>query len=613
MSVQINEILNLMGRMDNSFGKYMILVESQESKSISAAINLVMREIGYDKQQADEYVRNDVRAQIPSLRNQITAKFILGATRLLLDGQLEDESIKDQFDTALKYASTEENINKFDRNLNGLSAQDIINVFAEQIKAEMEKDKSEMASVEYQRNERYNIVRIDSFEQSMEYGQYTGWCVTHDYSMWNHYTNCGIGQFYFCLRDDFQNVEKKAGENNPLDDYGLSMIAVCVDENGRLKSCTSRWNLQDNDGMIFTPKQLSELLGVNFYNVFKPNTVWKDTLADIQQKLASGKEYWEVFDEVDEDENGIIYVSISNKWNVFLEQTNTYLSKKWFDEIDSFSNGYARVKLNNRYNMLNSKGELVFNQFFGRIFEEKCGCRRVQKKGKERWGSYDNFINQDCQFISDKWFDYAYDFSDGYAVVAFIKDRSHADYNFIDTNGNYMFDEWLDDADMFSNGIAKISKGEKENFVNTNGQFLLKTWADNAYNFVEGVALVKINNKWNYIDKQGNFLSKQWYDTACPFYEDYAQVIINHKNNFIDKNFNILFPNQWFDNATGFNEGFAAVELNGKWNFIKPDGTYLTPDVWYDEVDDDFDDGIAYVVINGINATVNRYGKIFAK
>ena len=50
----------------------------------------------------------------------------------------------------------------------------------------------------------YNIVRIDSFEQAQQYGQYTSWCVTHDENMFNSYTNNGIGQFYFCLRHGFE-------------------------------------------------------------------------------------------------------------------------------------------------------------------------------------------------------------------------------------------------------------------------------------------------------------------------------------------------------------------------------------------------------------------------
>ena len=611
MSVQINEILNLMGRMDNSFGKYMILAESQESKSISAAINLVMKETGYDKKEAEEYVRNDVRAQMPSLRNQITAKFILGATRLLLDGQLDDESVKNQFDTALKYVSNEENINKFDRNLNGLSAQQIINSFSEQVKAEMEKDKSEIDSTEYQVNEKYRIVKINDFEESAEYNQYTSWCVTSDYNMWNHYTNYGIGQFYFCLRDDYQTVEKKEGENCPLDDYGLSMIAVCVDENGRLKSCTSRWNLQENDGMILSTKQLSELLGVNFYSVFKPNDSWRETLSFIQMRLNAGYEPWKLFDEVDEDDNGLLYVKINNKWNVLLEDNKTFLCKKWYDSIDIFVNGFCRVGLNDKYNMINSKGEQVFDRFFDYIQDTDEGCRRVTLKEKE------NFITQDCRFISKVWFDYACNFQEGFAVVSFKKKNTTSQYtemehNFIDENGNYLLDIWLEGARDFVNGLAMVGYNNKENFVDKNGHFLLSEWADRVFQFHYGLALICINKKWNYIDTKGNFKSDVWYDTMGEFFDGYALVVLDGKYNFVDENFNLMFSDLWFDRTGSFNEGFAAVKLNGKWNFIKTDKTYLTPNVWYDEVDDDFDDGIAYVTINGIDATVNCYGEISA-
>lgn len=97
--------------------------------------------------------------------------------------------------------------------------------------------------------------------------------------MFDSYTSDGFNQFYFCLKNGFESMKPVQGEGCPLDEYGLSMIAVCVDENGALSTCTCRWN-HDNDGndSIMTTEQISQVIGQNFYNVFKPNTNWKDAI-----------------------------------------------------------------------------------------------------------------------------------------------------------------------------------------------------------------------------------------------------------------------------------------------------------------------------------------------
>ena len=101
----------------------------------------------------------------------------------------------------------------------------------------------------------------------------TTWCVAQIYGKdaYNSYTNNGAYKFYVCLRDDYKTVEKKVGQNAPLDDYGLSMIAINVDALGELNTCTVRWNHSygGNDNAM-TVEQISDLLGVNFYETFAP-------------------------------------------------------------------------------------------------------------------------------------------------------------------------------------------------------------------------------------------------------------------------------------------------------------------------------------------------------
>lgn len=120
----------------------------------------------------------------------------------------------------------------------------------------------------------YEIVPIKNFEQARQYGNYTSWCVTHEKQHFNSYTNNGQ-KFYFCLKEGFEDVPRVAGTNAPLDDYGLSMISVQVNTDGEPEHITTRWNHDyngENNPGLKTPKQVQEVVGVNFYDTFKPWT-----------------------------------------------------------------------------------------------------------------------------------------------------------------------------------------------------------------------------------------------------------------------------------------------------------------------------------------------------
>ena len=344
-----------------------ILTESQESKSIDAAKKRYMDAKKCSSEEADKFVRITLRDAFPILRNRNAAKFIDGVTRMFLDGQLTDQRTISQLNTTLKYVSSDAHIGEYDRKLNDMSAQDLIQRFAKAVSDDFEKNKSEINSMNFEGKSQYDIVRIDSFEQAQQYGQYTSWCVTHYEDMFNSYTNDGIGQFYFCLRHGFENEEAVEGENCPLDNYGLSMIAVSVDENGRLNTCTCRWN-HDNGGndSIMDPKQISEVIGMNFYQTFKPNNKWKKLVDNCMRRLANGEDPNDIFDDIDTFDNGFAMVTLNGKYN-FINQNGQLVSpNQWFDDCWNFSEGFAKVKLNGKYNFINTHGELLWkgNQWF---------------------------------------------------------------------------------------------------------------------------------------------------------------------------------------------------------------------------------------------------------
>ena len=105
--------------------------------------------------------------------------------------------------------------------------------------------------------------------------RYVDWCICDPYNgamEYAQYVSAG-GKFYVCLEDGFENIPRVQSENCPLDTYGLSMIAVLVGPDGMPDNVTTRWNHEfggENHSDMWEVSHVSKVLGVNFFNTFKP-------------------------------------------------------------------------------------------------------------------------------------------------------------------------------------------------------------------------------------------------------------------------------------------------------------------------------------------------------
>ena len=506
-----------------------LIIESQESKSQSDAIKYLMQKMNWDKERANNFVRNDLRQDITALRDKNIAKFTLGVTRMFCDRQLSDARILSNLNATLKLLSA--HLNEYDRNLNGLSAQELIDRFAQTRQYNVSAEKVEIDSMDFSQGSKYQIVPINSFEEAQNYYEYTNpnsrWCLTHMDDMFDSYTCNGINQIYFCLRKGFESEPCEVGENAPLDDYGLSMLSIIVNENGELAYCTTRWN-HDNGGSdsSMSAKEVSQVVGVNFYQVFKPNNKWQTILSDVKEKMSHGVPYDRIFDWIGNFIDGYAWVELNDKCN-FINTNGDFISDQWFDAVGNFKNGFALVELNGKHNFINTNGD----------------------------------------FISNQWFDDACNFNDGYAGVS-LNDK----WNFINTNVEFISDQWFDDIDNFKNGYAVVSLNDKWNFINTIGDFISDKWFDSVGDFNDGYAVVGLNGKGNFINTNVEFISDQWFDVVSSFNNGYARVGLNGEWNFINTNGNFI-SDQWFDRVGNFKNGYAKVELNGKnYKFNPKDG-----------------------------------------
>ena len=406
-----------------------------------------------------------LKHDVPNLRLD-NCKFITAGLRMYYNNELNDEQSIRSLDTILNYIHKGNHASEYDYDLNGLSLNELSSKYKDNIVIDRENDRKRSEQIHRNGGNGYIIIPIETYEQAHKYSQYTSWCITHGQNAFNDYTQGG-NRFYFCLINGFENTPKN-DEGAPLNQYGLSMIAVEVDMNGDLLRITTRYNHDfggENNNGLCSVEQLEDILDVNFYNVFLPYT--REELHnrgvilfdEVQGLLDNGKEPEDIFDCAGFFNNGSSSVRLNGKWNWISKDYRLLSQKKWFDYVWEFRNGYARVNLN------------------------------------EKW----NFIDTNGNYLSEQWFDWCDSFDNGYAVA-----QLNNKWNFIDTKGNILSEQWFDTCMNFYEGYACIKIDNKWNFIDTNGNYISKQWFDWCDNFYNGYARVKLNGKCIWIDKNCN-------------------------------------------------------------------------------------------------------------
>ena len=429
---EVKYITKLMGISEE---KCYLITENAKNNNMKPARKYLEEKLGLGNEQIMDFF-GKMQHDIPNVRLN-NCKYFLGVTRMIMEKQLTNGESIMKLNSILKYINNDESLNtSFDRNLNGLTFEKLSEQMSEGMEQAYKSERERFSSTDFgERNNSYSIVKINTFKEASEYGKYTSWCVAHDDEAFNNHTNNGICIFYFCLKDGFESIPEKIGENCPLDEYGLSMLAVCVDENGECKTITCRWNHNNggNDNVMST-EELSRLLGVNFYEVFKPSTVFKEKLEKALSLAKKGD--FSGFDNIDNfDKNGLAKVELNDKFNLIGTNGN-FLSKQWFDNITDFDeNGIAQVSLNHKWNLIDINGNFLSQQWFDYVYSfDKNGIAKVYLNHK--W----NLIDTNCKLVSQQWFDYVSNFDENGIAKVMLNNK----YNFIDVNGNLLSKQWFD-------------------------------------------------------------------------------------------------------------------------------------------------------------------------
>ena len=160
---------------------------------------------------------------------------------------------------------------EFNTDFNGMTLDDIMSRYGNAVREEIQFSHDRVHNYRSANSAggHYRIVKINSYEEAVPYARYANWCICEGRVFWDTYALEGDNTVYFCLRDGFENEPKVAGENSPLDSYGLSMMCVIVDSDGDMATSTTRWN-DANGGTdwAITPEQIVDLVGRPFGEAF---------------------------------------------------------------------------------------------------------------------------------------------------------------------------------------------------------------------------------------------------------------------------------------------------------------------------------------------------------
>ena len=526
---------------------------------------------GYPPEERQK-ILDAIRTDIPNSRLQ-QCKFLLGITRLYIEGQLRDGRSIANLNKTLKYVASDTHVNEYDSNLNGENLITLVERFSGLAKEDMAQAKAASDARQLTINNDYTIVPIDSPEEAAKYGNYVSWCVTHSEHMYDSYTNNGLGRFYFCLRRGFENEQEVKSEGCPLDNYGLSMIAVSVTMEGEVNTITCRWNhaYGGNDNIMTVP-ELEDLLGRNFYQTFKPysrdelhakGAIFLDEVQDLLDEGNTNPA--DIFESMEKgwegDDRNYWIVTLNNKANLLEDKNYKLLLNPWADEIFNTYYGATLVVLNRKYNAFDRKGEYCSDTWFDSIeslftdfWLDTIGGSplvRVQLNNK-----YNVLNTIDGRLISNTWFDNVHGlaFADNSGVDKILIRVKLADkYNLMDEAGKCISKIWFDYIEEYGDrGLTRVTLNHRDNYIDNNGNLFSDIWFDEFLWPIGSKYLparIRLNYKFNYMDASGKVLSDVWFDKAGMFRWDNSEAVevkLNGKYNYVDSKGKLIYDT-WFD------------------------------------------------------------------
>ena len=638
-----------------------LLTEDRVGKNMKKARNVVKQ---YQPNADAMGVITAIRQSIPNSRiNQ--CEYLPGVTRMYMDGEIQNGETISKLNSTLKLLGTG-HANEYDNDLNGMSADELIKRFAKEVQDDFDTDVKAHNSRQFTENKSYRIYRIESAQEASKFGAYTDWCITSTepgqnddeyddenpemtlgYEMYKNYTNDGLGLFYFCIRNDYKTVPREEGEGCPLDNYGLSMIATSVDEDGKCNTITCRWNHDNgaNDN-VMTPMQLSEIIGRNYYDVFKPYTreelyaKGKIPFGDVEMLLKQGKDPEGIFTEMNQYSNGLYRVLLHDKYNYFNPKTKSLLSKDWFETATNFNDGFAAVSLEYaKSNYIKEDGTYLFDNWLNATaypFKNGYASYYIHRKGTFIIDTNGNIINKvpisniratvigghiyaqggmpklldmDGNTIVEGGITNVIDCGDNYLKFTIkelpsnISDRYFANtkYGLVTPDNKLFMNKYFDAIDRIKTGIIVGFDGGKGFICGKDGKLIGGTLFDSIDNIISTTKIVRVtlDGKTNYLDIYNDkYIFKNWPEYGTSYEDGYFNVKLSGKWYAIGPDFKPVID-MYFDDIRPLLGVYsdllypAIVEKNGKYTVLIKSGKLC--DMWFTDISKVYNKTIGYL------------------
>ena len=188
------------------------------------------------------------------------------------------------------------------------------------------------------------------------------------------------------------------------------------------------------------------------------------------------------------------------------------------------------------------------------------------------------YINTKGDVIIKPYYDYAYDFSEGVAIVGIANTNNQISYSVINRKGAILFNIQLQNSRL--NGTYSCDR-----------------------------LLYKNQHRCAYLDKHGNtalFLSKNIIE-ASEFKHNTALALTAQGIGFIAKDGKITIPCQ-YEQGRILSSQRAAIKKNGKWGLTDLNGKQLT-NLIYDDISEYYHNNLAIARIGNITFMIDKQGQ----
>lgn len=529
-----------------------------------------------------------------------------------------NQKILDRLKKLIKLMSVLSYANKIDLtnfDANNTTYNELNREFGKMLDNKHEMMRAIVNSKEYTPNDEYQIVGPIDYGDAKWIGEHScpggEICYTQDDRQWDNYTSNGDKNVYACLKHgwkDIKPVHDKSVKYNGYDEYGLSMIFVIVDENGDLSTCNTRWNHNakykegyDVDDAM-DEEMISDLLGRNFYDIFKPSTKFNEFVEEAMERIANGENPQDVFDNCFDFDEDFYAVNINNRYNL-IHKNNNSLFGKWYNTISQFDeNGLSIVTLNDEgYNLVNRNGEEICEEYYDDLirFDEKIYkvLKYVDSDDEDNLDGYEsvyNLINSKGEELFESWLKYIGPFnSNGVARITKCNEKINK-CNLINSKYEIICKRWYYEIyEFFGHGFSLVSllteNGRIFNLVNSNGEEICKKWYCGIQYFnSSGIAIVLVNNSnnelFNMINTQGEELCDEDFTSIYTIDNTDISIVTDINGNYtlINGKGKELCKRRYTYLLLDFNNIMRA-EMDNKWNLISYDGQEMCKR-WYDEI-----------------------------